>query len=108
MCNVNLIYFCNFCIFYSVFPDVATAFESWSKAHKIAIYSTGSVESQKLLFGNTINGDLTSHINNYYDQKFGLKTEPEAYTKIVENLGFKPEETVFITDSVNGMFLNLI
>lgn len=87
-----------------MFSDVATAFETWSKTHKIAIYSTGSIESQKLLFANTTSGDLTSHINNYYDQKIGSKTETEAYKKITDDLGLKPEEIVFITDSPAGPY----
>lgn len=78
-----------------------------SKTHKIAIYSTGSIESQKLLFANTINGDLTKHISKYYDQEIGAKTESESYKKISDDLEIKPEEIVFITDSVNGNKIDL-
>lgn len=81
---------------------MAPAFETWSKTQKIAIYSTGSVESQQLLFANTITGDLTAHISKYYDQETGLKTAPESYEKVAEDLGLKTEEIAFITDSVKG------
>lgn len=90
-------------MFLSVFSDVSVALEKWSKSHQIAVYSTGSVDAQKLLFANTINGDLTAHISNYYDQKVGSKTESESYKKVAENLGFKPEEVVFITDDIKGI-----
>lgn len=93
--------FCNF-EYSSVFSDVAEALEKWTKTYKIAIYSTGSVDSQKLLFANTVNGDLTAHISNYYDQKVGSKTESDSYKKVAEDLGFKPEEVIFVTDDVNG------
>lgn len=91
--------------FSSVFSDVPTAFETWAKTHKIAIYSTGSVDAQKLLFAHTINGDLTAHISGFYDQKTGgAKTESKSYETIAKDLGFKPEEIIFITDDVNGNF----
>lgn len=44
---------------YSVYEDVPKALESWtSDGKKVYIYSSGSVEAQKLLFGHSIHGDL--------------------------------------------------
>ena len=43
----------------SVYDDVPKAFEQWTNnGKKLYIYSSGSVEAQKLLFGNTEHGDL--------------------------------------------------
>lgn len=82
-------------------------FENWSKDHKIAIYSTGSVESQKLLFTHSTEGDLSAHIINYFDQSVGLKTEASSYVKIAEKLEVKPEEILFLSDDVKGKNLTL-
>ncbi|XP_060536022.1 enolase-phosphatase E1 [Cylas formicarius] len=83
-----------------VFPEVPSCLETWSQTHKVAIYSTGSVESQKLLFANTVGGDVSLHISKYYDQSVGLKTEPDSYKKIVEDFAVQPEEILFVTDNI--------
>ena len=43
----------------SVYADVKPAFERWTKAGaQLCIYSSGSVQAQKLLFGHSVEGDL--------------------------------------------------
>jgi enolase-phosphatase E1 len=45
--------------YFSVYADVPKAFNLWtSKGKKVYIYSSGSVEAQKLLFGYSVDGDL--------------------------------------------------
>nr|XP_023016910.1 enolase-phosphatase E1-like [Leptinotarsa decemlineata] len=83
-----------------VFSDVPACLKSWSESRKVAIYSTGSVEAQKLLFAHTSKGDLSNYISKYFDQSVGNKTESASYEKIAKELGVKPEEIVFITDNV--------
>ncbi|XP_044728576.1 enolase-phosphatase E1 isoform X2 [Chrysoperla carnea] len=89
-----------------VFEDVALALESWSSSsgrykRKVCVYSTGSIESQKLLFSWSSAGDLTSHINTHFDQTLvGSKTDATSYQKIATKLDCKPESIVFLTDSV--------
>ncbi|XP_066142475.1 enolase-phosphatase E1-like isoform X2 [Euwallacea fornicatus] len=81
-----------------VFSDVPASFESWAKSRKVAIYSSGSADSQKHVFAKSTEGDLSRHISNYFDQAVGPKTESGSYKKIVEELGVKPEEVLFISD----------
>lgn len=88
--------------FLSVFPDVAECFPQWANGHQICIFSTGSIESQKLLFTHSAEGDLSSHITHYFDQSIGSKTEAISYKNIAEKLNCKTEEIVFLTDSVAG------
>jgi enolase-phosphatase E1 len=64
------------------------------------IFSSGSVEAQKLLFGNTTEGDVTSMIADYFDTEVGPKVEKESYTKIAEKIGKPVGEIVFYTDVV--------
>ncbi len=42
----------------TLFADVPEAFRRWSATGNVAIYSSGSVQAQKLLFGHTVFGDL--------------------------------------------------
>jgi enolase-phosphatase E1 len=45
--------------FCSVYSDVVPALKSWaSSGRQIYVYSSGSVEAQKLLFGHSQEGDL--------------------------------------------------
>jgi enolase-phosphatase E1 len=82
-----------------VFADVSVAFERWQKdAKKIAIYSSGSVLAQKLIFGNSTAGDLTKFITEYFDTTTGAKRDSESYKKIAEELKIPPGDILFISD----------
>jgi enolase-phosphatase E1 len=83
-----------------IYDDVPRAFERWkSGAKTIAIYSSGSVLAQKLLFKYTNHGDLTSFISNYFDTNAGHKREAESYRKIASAQSFPHVENfVFISD----------
>jgi enolase-phosphatase E1 len=84
----------------TVFPDVPAAFERWHKGgRRIAIYSSGSVLAQKLLFQYSQAGDLTRWVNAYFDTAIGAKTEPTSYRRIAQALGVDPHEIVFLSDS---------
>lgn len=83
-----------------VFEDVVSSLEMWSKSRKIAIYSTGSVEAQKLLFAHTEKGDLSASIHKYFDQTvIGSKIESTSYEKIIKDLEMSAEQLLFITDN---------
>jgi enolase-phosphatase E1 len=82
-----------------VFADVPTAFERWQAAgKKIAIYSSGSVLAQKLIFGKSTAGDLTKFIAAYFDTTTGAKRDNKSYEKIAEELKIAPAEITFISD----------
>lgn len=83
----------------AIFADVKPAFERWKQADKtIAIFSSGSVLAQKLIFGFSSEGDLTNYISAYFDTTTGAKREAESYRKIAEHLGFPPMEILFVSD----------
>ena len=45
---------------FSVYEDVEDALKSWtSNGKKVYIYSSGSIEAQKLIFGHSVAGNLT-------------------------------------------------
>jgi len=84
-----------------VYPDVAPAFLRWrQQGRKIAIFSSGSVLAQKLLFAHSTSGDLTPHISNYFDTTTGPKQEEASYRRIAATLGVAPEEALFLSDVV--------
>ena len=87
-----------------VYPDVPEAFKSWRADNlSIAIYSSGSVKAQKLLFGQSIAGDLLPYIADHFDTVIGHKQQQESYANIVEKLQVKAEHVVFLTDIIKGL-----
>ena len=82
----------------TVFPDVPAAFERWSRQSKIAIYSSGSIEAQQLIFRHSSAGDLTPYITAYFDTRTGPKTSPESYRAIATAMGVQPDEILFVSD----------
>ena len=84
-----------------VFPDVQPAFERWRNAgKKLYIFSSGSVQAQKLLFRYSKAGDLTAFLSGYFDTQTGAKKEPSSYQKIAAAIGVSPPQILFISDIV--------
>lgn len=82
-----------------VYKDVPECFELWTKKHiRLGIYSSGSVYAQKLLFANTIFGDLTSFITNFFDTSIGTKKEASSYKKIATACRLPEKQICFLSD----------
>lgn len=87
-----------------VFDDVPPAFERWANAGtKVAIFSSGSVLAQQLLFRHTEHGDLTPLVSNYFDTNIGSKRSAESYKKIGSELELKTSEVIFVSDIVEEL-----
>ncbi|XP_051227038.2 probable bifunctional methylthioribulose-1-phosphate dehydratase/enolase-phosphatase E1 isoform X1 [Lolium perenne] len=83
-----------------VFEDVPGALKDWqSHGVKVYIYSSGSREAQRLLFGHSSHGDLRQYLCGFFDTTTGNKREARSYFEITKSLGVdKPSEILFITD----------
>lgn len=87
-----------------VYPDVPVALARWRKQGKdIAVYSSGSVLAQQLLFRTTSAGDLTSYFREFFDTRVGIKTGAESYRKIAAALGHRENEMLFLSDAVKEL-----
>jgi enolase-phosphatase E1 len=83
----------------AVYDDVPRAFERWRRQGRtIAIFSSGSVRAQKLLFRHSSCGDLTGSIGAYFDTTTGAKREAESYRRIAAALGEAPARVLFVSD----------
>ncbi|KAI3865248.1 hypothetical protein MKX03_012838, partial [Papaver bracteatum] len=83
-----------------VFEDVPQALDRWTDSGiKVYIYSSGSREAQRLLFGNSIYGDLRKYLCGFFDTTVGNKRETRSYMEIAQSLGVdNPSEILFVTD----------
>jgi enolase-phosphatase E1 len=84
----------------TLFPDVPPAFSRWAGQGKIAIYSSGSVQAQQLLFRFSIFGDLTPSISAYFDTRTGAKRETASYRAIATAMEIDPGSACFFSDVV--------
>lgn len=87
-----------------VFGDVPPALKRWhQQGRTVAIFSSGSVLAQKLLFGHTEAGDLTSYLSGFFDTTTGAKADAESYVRIARTLRRVPSELCFISDTVKEL-----
>jgi enolase-phosphatase E1 len=82
-----------------VYPDVPPALAAWRAAgRRLRIFSSGSVQAQKLLFGHTGFGDLTPLFEGFHDTQTGPKQDREAYIAIAAAFALPPAEILFLSD----------
>ncbi|MEP6634457.1 MAG: acireductone synthase, partial [Luteimonas sp.] len=87
-----------------MYPDVAPALQRWHDAgHALAVYSSGSVAAQKLLFGNSDAGDLSPWFTAFFDTEIGYKREASSYRRIADALNHVPERILFLSDVVEEL-----
>lgn len=84
-----------------VYPDVTRCLKGWHSAGLgLYVYSSGSVQAQKLLFGHSDAGDLTPLFAGYFDTATGPRQEAESYRRIAAHLGLAGREILFLSDGV--------
>lgn len=82
-----------------VYPDTPEALVRWKELGiPVHIYSSGSVAAQKLIFGNSIAGDLTPLLSGYFDTTTGPKREMVSYVRIAAALRIMPAAVLFVSD----------
>lgn len=66
---------------------------------KVCVYSSGSREAQKLLFGYSVYGNLRPYFTCYFDTSVGNKRVTESYREITLSLNVDDaSEILFVTD----------
>lgn len=82
-----------------IYPDVNEHLHRWhEKGITLSIFSSGSVEAQKLLFGHLPQGDLTPLFSHFFDTAIGNKRTEEAYEEILKTLQTPAERVLFLSD----------
>jgi enolase-phosphatase E1 len=82
-----------------VYDDVPRKFKEWkNRGYKLYIYSSGSVEAQKLLFGNSEYGNLLDLLSGHFDTNVGHKQESQSYMTIAKEINVEPKKILFFSD----------
>lgn len=82
-----------------IYPDAVAQLRAWhDQGYSLYVYSSGSVQAQKLLFGYSDAGDLTPLFSGYFDTHIGGKREADSYRRIAEQIGLSAEAILFLSD----------
>lgn len=87
-----------------LYPDAIEALRRWhAEGYRLYIYSSGSIQAQKLLFGYSVAGDLTPLFQGYFDTTSGPKREVASYQAITQAIGLAADEILFLSDIVQEL-----
>jgi enolase-phosphatase E1 len=82
-----------------LFPDVAPALARWHAAGiRLRVFSSGSVQAQRLLFGHSEADDLTPLFEGFHDTTTGPKQEADSYRAIAAAFDLPAGEILFLSD----------
>ncbi len=82
-----------------VYDDVPRALSRWTASGcRVAIFSSGSVLAQRLLFGHSDHADLTPFLSGYFDTTTGPKGDAASYLRIASEMGERPSAGLFVSD----------
>jgi enolase-phosphatase E1 len=82
-----------------IYADAEQALRDWhARGLALYVYSSGSVQAQKLLFAHTGSGDLTPLFDGYFDTAMGGKQDTGSYRAIAASIGVAPAEILFLSD----------
>ncbi|TNF25409.1 MAG: acireductone synthase [Deltaproteobacteria bacterium] len=81
------------------YDDVPVNLKKWKAAgYTLGVYSSGSVQAQKLIYKYSSFGDMTDLLSFYFDTAIGHKREVSSYKNIIHELGGDPSEYLFLSD----------
>ena len=83
-----------------LFSDVRKQLDTWKRmGFTLAVYSSGSIQAQKLLYAHTNEGDITDRFEHWFDTRTGPKLAHQSYTIIAKELGVQSNQVLFISDN---------
>lgn len=83
----------------NLYEDVAPALHRWHRnGLRLALYSSGSEQAQRLLVEHTNEGNLARLFSHFFDTRIGAKTETSSYRRIADQIGLPPQAILFLSD----------
>jgi enolase-phosphatase E1 len=87
-----------------VYPEVPARLREWkAQGLRLYVYSSGSVQAQKLFFRYSEAGDLTPLFDGWFDTEIGGKRERGSYLRIAESIDLPPPAILFLSDVVEEL-----
>lgn len=87
-----------------VYPDAVEALKRWHQdGFQLFVYSSGSIQAQRLIFGCSVAGDLTPLFSGYFDTTSGPKREAQSYVNITQAINLEAGQILFLSDIVEEL-----
>jgi enolase-phosphatase E1 len=87
-----------------VYQDAYDTLRAWHAAGiSLYVYSSGSVAAQKLIFGYSDFGDMTSLFSGYFDTGIGGKKEASSYAAIAKEIKLPGDKILFLSDILDEL-----
>jgi enolase-phosphatase E1 len=81
------------------YPDAPECLSFWKREGlPLYVYSSGSEEAQRGIFGHSQDGDLTGLFGGFFDTRIGPKREAESYASITREIGLPAGLILFLSD----------
>jgi enolase-phosphatase E1 len=81
------------------YPDAPDCLSFWKREGlPLFVYSSGSEEAQRGIFGHSQAGDLTPLFGGFFDTRIGAKREAASYTAIAGQIGLPTGLILFLSD----------
>jgi enolase-phosphatase E1 len=81
------------------YPEVPESLTFWKREGlPLYVYSSGSEEAQRGIFGHSQSGDLIPLFSGFYDTRVGPKRERASYDAIREMIGLPAGLILFLSD----------
>jgi enolase-phosphatase E1 len=81
------------------YPDAPESLSFWKREGlPLYVYSSGSEEAQRGIFGHTQAGDLTGLFSGFFDTRIGPKREVSSYAAIRAEIGLPAGLILFLSD----------
>ena len=83
-----------------LFPETAGCLREWrDQEFTLSVYSSGSIQAQRLLYRHSPAGDLEKLFSHWFDTHTGPKKSTESYIRIAEQLHSSPNKIWFVSDN---------
>jgi enolase-phosphatase E1 len=81
------------------YPDAPECLSFWKREGlPLFVYSSGSEEAQRGIFGHSQAGDLTGLFSGFFDTRIGPKRDAASYTAIAGKIGLPTGLILFLSD----------
>ena len=82
-----------------VYDDVPISLDNWKEiGKKMGVFSSGSVNAQKLLFRHSVKGNLSHFFTHHFDTIIGPKRVAETYVLIAKEIALSADRILFLSD----------
>jgi enolase-phosphatase E1 len=87
-----------------VYPEVPGRLRRWrEEGRRLYVYSSGSVQAQRLFFTHTDAGDLAGLFSGWFDTTTGGKRDAASYRRIADEVGEPAVDILFLSDIVEEL-----